>query len=103
FTADEDRPGGPSAVLLGEDFWRRELGGRPDAIGRSVTLNGVPTAIVGVMPRRFLGPLSRNGSDAWLPLGPGLEKKSAVGCSAGASVNAFVRVASGLSFEAAAA
>ena len=103
FTADEDRPGGPGAVVLAEDFWRRELGGRGEAIGRSVALNGVPATIVGVMPRRFLGPLSRNGSEAWLPLGPGLDKRSAVGCVAGATVNVFARTAPGLTFAAAAA
>ena len=102
FTSDEDRPGGPGAVVLSEDFWRRELGASPDAIGRRIALNGVPATIVGVMPRRFLGPLSRNGSEAWLPLGPGLEKRSAVGCLAGTSVNVFARTAAGLTLEAAA-
>ena len=38
FTADEDRPGGPGAVVLAEDFWRRELGGRAEAMGRDVAL-----------------------------------------------------------------
>src|SRR5205085_812049 len=31
FAADEDQPGGPSALVIGEEFWRRELDGRPDA------------------------------------------------------------------------
>jgi putative ABC transport system permease protein len=103
FTADEDRPGGPSSMVLSYDFWQRELGGSRDVVGRAVTLNGVPTTIVGIMPRRFLGPLSRNGSDAWLPLGPGLGQPSPVGCAAPAFVNVFARSAPGLTFEAAAA
>jgi putative ABC transport system permease protein len=103
FTADEDRPGGPSALVLSYDFWQRELGGSPDAVGRAVSLNGVPTSIVGIMPRRFLGPLSRNGTEAWLPLGPGLEQRSAVGCAALRSVMVFARVAPGTTFDAAAA
>ena len=103
FTADEDRPGGPSTMVLSYAFWQRELGGRGDVVGKPVTLNGVPTTIVGIMPRRFLGPLSRNGSDAWLPLGPGLGQPSPVGCAAPAFVNVFARTAPGLTFEAAAA
>jgi putative ABC transport system permease protein len=104
FTTDEDRPGGPGAIVLSYDFWRRELGGSPDAVGRAVSLNGVPATIVGIMPRRFLGPLSRNGTEAWLPLGPGLEQRSAAGCAAygpaGDSVNVFARLAPGATFEA---
>jgi putative ABC transport system permease protein len=103
FTADEDRPGGPSSMVLSYEFWQRELAGSWDVVGRAVTLNGVPTTIVGIMPRRFLGPLSRNGSDAWLPLGPGLGQPSAVGCAAPAFVNVFARTAAGLTFDAAAA
>ena len=102
FTADEDRPGGPSSMVLSYEFWQRELGGSWDVVGRAVTLNGVPTTIVGIMPRRFLGPLSRNGSDAWLPLGPGLGQPSPAGCAAPAFVSVFVRTAAGLTFDAAA-
>jgi predicted permease len=103
FTADEDRPGGPSAVVLSYEFWRRELGGVPDAVGRVVTLNAVPTTIVGVMPRRFLGPLSRNNNDGWLPLGPGFGTVSPAGCDARSRVNVFARVAQGVTLDAAAA
>jgi putative ABC transport system permease protein len=103
FTADEDRPGGPSALVVSYDFWQRELGGSPDAVGRAISINGIPTTIVGIMPRRFLGPLSRNGSDGWLPLGPALGQRSAVGCSAGGFVNVFARLAPGSTLDAAAA
>jgi len=103
FTADEDRPGGPSAMVLSYEFWQRELGGSPDAVGRVLTLNAVPTTIVGIMPRRFLGPLSRNEKDGWLPLGPGLGRLSPAGCQARSIVNVFVRVAPGDTLDAAAA
>jgi putative ABC transport system permease protein len=103
FTADEDRAGGPGAVVLSYQFWQRELGGAPDAVGRLVTLNGVAATIVGIMPRRFGGPYSRNNNDGWLPLGPALGGVTASGCNGRGDVAVFVRVRSAVSLEAAAA
>jgi putative ABC transport system permease protein len=37
-------------ALVSTNFWRRRLNSDPQVIGRSVTLNGVPTTIVGVLP-----------------------------------------------------
>src|SRR5437763_2528241 len=38
-------------AIVTESFWKKRLGGDPNAIGRSITLNGVPTTIVGIVPR----------------------------------------------------
>ena len=37
-------------ALVSQNFWRKHLDSDPHAIGRSITLNGVPTTIVGVLP-----------------------------------------------------
>src|SRR5450631_3126199 len=37
-------------ALVSANFWRNRLNSDPQVIGRSVTLNGVPTNIVGVIP-----------------------------------------------------
>jgi putative ABC transport system permease protein len=95
FTDDEDRPGGPGAVVLSYQFWRRDLAGAPNAVGRVLTVNGVPSTIVGIMPRSFGGPYSRNNNDGWLPAGPGLEKPSPAGCTARSLVTVFVRLKPG--------
>jgi len=100
FAPDEDRPGGPSVVVLSYQFWQRDLGGATDAVGRAVTLNGVPTTVIGIMPRAFGGPYSRNNNDGWLPLGPGIGAESAVGCTARAYLWLFARLRPGASFEA---
>ena len=100
FAADEDRPGGASVVVISYQFWQRELGGAADAVGRTVTLNGVPTTIIGIMPRAFGGPHSRNNNDGWLPLGPGVGAESPVGCTARGYLWLFARVRPGSSFEA---
>ncbi len=38
-------------ALVSEPFWHKRLGSDPQVVGRSITLNGVPTTIVGVMPK----------------------------------------------------
>jgi len=47
-------------ALISEHFWRKQLASDPQVLGRSLTLNGVPTAIVGVIPTM---PLSWFGPD----------------------------------------
>jgi predicted permease len=53
FTPDEDSPGKPAAALLSYGMWLRHFGGDPKVIQKSVTLNGVPYEVVGIMPRAF--------------------------------------------------
>jgi predicted permease len=50
----DDRPNS-TAVVVGYRFWQVHLGGRGDAIGREVDVNGRPMRVVGVAPRRFTG------------------------------------------------
>jgi len=37
-------------ALVSQNFWRNRLGADPNVIGRAITLNGVATTIVGVIP-----------------------------------------------------
>lgn len=64
-TADDDRPGAPGVILLGEAIWKERYGGDPRIIGRPVTVNGEPATVVGVMPARFRFPII---DEAWVPL-----------------------------------
>jgi putative ABC transport system permease protein len=70
FTADEDRPGGGAVVVIAESLWRARFGADPSLVGRTVQLNGIPHAVVGVMPARFAFPQGAGGStpDAWTPI-----------------------------------
>ena len=66
FSAAEEQPGGPPAVLLSHSSWKRRFGADPGVLGRTVTLNTRPMTIVGVADSRFgLG----DPSDFYLPLG----------------------------------
>ena len=53
FAPDEDSPGKPATAVLSYGMWLRHFGGDPRMIGKSVTLNGVPYEVVGIMPRAF--------------------------------------------------
>jgi putative ABC transport system permease protein len=43
---------GADVALVTENFWRKRLGGDENVIGRSITLDGVPHTIVGVLPNQ---------------------------------------------------
>ena len=67
-TADDDRPGGRRVVMVSWSFWQARFGGVA-LNGQSVTLNGEPYAIVGVMPANFEWPAwSVTGVPIWIPL-----------------------------------
>ena len=67
FTAEEEQSGGPNAVILSDALWRRRFNADRGIVGRSVTVNGLPHAVVGIMPPRFAFP---DGQQAWTPLKP---------------------------------
>jgi ABC-type antimicrobial peptide transport system permease subunit len=52
FIEEEDQ-GGAGVALVSYDFWKSHLGGSPSAVGKTLRLDGEPTAIVGVMPEGF--------------------------------------------------
>ena len=53
FSANEDSPHGAKVVLLAHDYWKRHYAASPDAIGRSIKVEGVPHTIIGVLPKAF--------------------------------------------------
>jgi predicted permease len=56
FVAEEDVPGhAPSAILM-HSAWERRFGRDPQVIGKSITLNGAPHVIAGVLPPSFTLP-----------------------------------------------
>ena len=51
FLPEEDVPGGPAVVMLSHAYWQQHYGGATNAIGQSLTLDGAPHTIVGVLPK----------------------------------------------------
>ena len=54
-TSTDDRRGCEPRAVLSHAFWQHEFNGDPAAIGRIMTLNSVPTEIIGVTPASFIG------------------------------------------------
>ena len=56
FTAADDRRGcGSPRVVISYSFWQREFGGQASALGKTLTLNGYPFAVIGVTREGFNG------------------------------------------------
>jgi putative ABC transport system permease protein len=53
FVAEDDAD---EAVVISDRFWLRRLGGDPAAVGRTITLDGAPHVVVGVVPADFRFP-----------------------------------------------
>ena len=49
FLEAEDAPSGAPVAILSEAFWQRRFGGATDVLGRTLTLDGTPYTIVGVL------------------------------------------------------
>ena len=66
FLPEEDRTGGTPVVIVGHGLWQRRFGSDPNLIGKTLTLSGTSSTIVGIMPPgfQFLEP----AAEVWVPL-----------------------------------
>ncbi len=53
FSPGEDVPSAPRTVILSYAAWQNRYGKRSDILGQTVTLDGNPNTIIGVLPRDF--------------------------------------------------
>ena len=65
FTADDERVGAAPVALLSHTLWRTRYQSDASVVGRTIRVNGVPAAIIGVMPEEFEFPLN---AKLWQPL-----------------------------------
>jgi putative ABC transport system permease protein len=56
FLPEDERPDARPVVMLTHDFWQRRMGADTKVLERSVTLDGKPRQVVGVMPEHFESP-----------------------------------------------
>ena len=59
FTTDEDAPNGPAVCIISHELWQTRFGGRPSLVGKTITLNGQPWQIVGILPPRLSPPFGQ--------------------------------------------
>ena len=100
---EEDRPGKPAVAILSNGAWQRLFNSDPAIIGKSITLDGNPYAVAGVLPRGFLlnaevmpseGPMDK--VDIFLPLPLGADAAQRRGDE---NYNILVRLKPGVSLS----
>jgi putative ABC transport system permease protein len=73
----DDASGEPSVAVLSHRLWKGHFGGDPAIVGRTITLDGKPMTVVGVMPPEFAFPRGSEmpagfgfsaEPDLWLPM-----------------------------------
>lgn len=86
FDEREETLGAPRTVLLSYEAWQSRFGGRAQAVGQAVTIDGTTRTVVGVLPRGFhFAPVE--AAEFWTPL------NSAAGCSKDRGCHNFSGVA----------
>jgi predicted permease len=53
FSEADDSPGAPDTVILAGGYWQRRFGADPAVLDRTITINGRPHRVIGVMPAEF--------------------------------------------------
>ena len=67
FSNNADQPGAPGEVILSNGSWRTHLARDPNVVGRTMTIDGRPAQVVGILaPAIEIGNMSE--IDVWLPL-----------------------------------
>jgi predicted permease len=66
FSDADDREGAAPTVVVSYALWEHRLGADPSIIGRTLTLNGVERAVVGVAPPEYI--LRPPAERVWIPL-----------------------------------
>src|SRR6267378_4228242 len=58
FLLENESPGRDQVAVLSYGLWQKRFGGDPAIVNKTVTLDGKPCEVIGVMPRDFSFPLS---------------------------------------------
>ncbi len=65
FTQDEEQPGHDQVAVISYGLWQNRFSGDPRILDASISLNGAPFKVVGVMPQDFSFP---RATQVWTPL-----------------------------------
>ena len=68
FSPSEDRPNGAQAVIISDRLWRDRFASNPEALGKTIILDGAEFTIIGIMPPKFR---LWTDIDVYTPLGRG--------------------------------
>ncbi len=95
----DEQPGAPAVAVVTYRFWERRMGLDPNAIGKTVSMNRIPVAIVGILPAGFQGLVVGGAQEVFLPLAqfPRYDKQTDLSANFRWWVMAFGRVKPGVS------
>ena len=94
FTAREEGPSPAPVVVISHALWRSSFGADAGIVGRTISLNGAPHTVIGVMPQGFAQPVP---TDIWLPFDiPPIQRTSITGAR---QLTMFGRLADGVTLE----
>lgn len=97
FYTGEDRAGAPRTIILSDGEWHKRYGGDPRIIGRTLTLDGEPWTVIGVLPATFhFAPLGT--AEYWAPEDPNRQCEQRRSCH---NLFGVGRLKDGVSFPAA--
>jgi len=91
FTAEEDRPNGPNAVVLSYALWTSAFRADPSVVGRAIHLKGEPYTVVGVLAQGAITPAN---ADLFTPLQP-----ATTGECGGSNCGILVRLKPGANWQ----
>jgi predicted permease len=96
FTSEEDRPNAPKVVMISYSLWQKRYGKDPSVVGRTISLDGTPARIVGVLKKDFELPTLDN-ADVLMP--EAIDPASQRGAIPGRVRWAFARLKPGVTIE----
>ena len=100
---EEDKPGKPAVAILSDRIWKRVFNSNPDIVSKSITLDGKPFTVAGVLQHGFMlnaevmpseGPMDK--VDVFLPLPLGAD---AVKSRGDENYNIVVKLKPGISVQ----
>ena len=67
--ADDATPGNGAVVVISHHFWQQSLSADPLALDKTISINGTPFEIVGIMPENFHGIKQQlEAPELWTPI-----------------------------------
>ena len=65
FRTEDEQSENPYVAVVSEGLWRRQFGGDPTLLGRTLTLNGTAFTVIGILPAGFEFPLWISKAEVW--------------------------------------
>jgi predicted permease len=65
---EDDHPDAAPATVITYRWWERQFGLDPNALGQTVSINKTSFTVVGILPRRYVGPTAGDSTDFYVPM-----------------------------------